>query len=264
MRSYARRPAISDEALNAYVDGAVTSAEAAFIARHAAQSPEIAQRIAVLHQLKAGVAGIADDLVVIEPHMPAMAVRHRRFPRWGSGALAAAAVIVVSLSLLWLTDVAEEPVVAAANVPLAGFVLMHDSWTRAEDLAANERPMPGWLESPMQATGLGLAYQALLPTGEGASGQHFAFVGPKGCRLSLFEISSPVDGTAALDLSLSHGLLTAHWLAEEYGYVLVARNMDRSRFVRIAASLHDSSHDRGAVDAELLAGLEQARQPCVS
>ena len=256
-------PEIPDEALSAYVDGALTSAEAAEIARRAAASPEIAQRIAVLHQLKAGVAAIVDDVMVIDPPKPLAKAPRGDLPRWGLAAAALAAALALSLSLTWPTAVTDNAVAVADEEPLADYVGMHDAWIETGESAAAGRQVTDWVEGLMQATGLGLAHESRLAIGEGGLAQHLAFIGPKGCRLSLFEASAPADGPAGLDLSISAGLLTARWAAQGYGYVLVARDMDRSRFVTIAAAVHEASKDRGTVDAELLADLRQARQPCL-
>ena len=254
--------AISDEVLNAYVDGALTSEEAATIARQAAASPEIAQRIAVLHQLKAGVATFADDVMVIDPPMPLATKRPGRLPRWGAAAaLAAAVVLSLSVSFSWPTSTTDQ--VVAHDEPLADFVVMHDAWIADGAAAAAGRHAADWVEDLMQATGLDLVHESRLAMGEGGLAQHLAFIGPKGCRLSLFEAAAPSGGPGGLDLSISAGLLTARWSAQGYGYVLVARNMDRARFVTIAAGVHGVSKNRGSVDAELLADLRQARQPCL-
>lgn len=258
-------PAISDEALNAYADGALTATEAAEIARRAAESPEMAQRIAVLHQLKVGVATMADEVMVIDPPMPLATARPARIPRWGltAGALAAAVAVSLSLSFSWPTGRPDHAAVAVHDEPLADFVVMHDAWIEHGEAAAAGQHVTDWIEDLMQATGLALSLQSRLVMGDGGLAQHLAFIGPKGCRLSLFEASAPADASGGLDLSISAGLLTARWAAQGYGYVLVARNMDRTRFVTIAAAVHEASRDRGSVDAELLADLRQARQPCL-
>jgi hypothetical protein len=216
-------PEIPDEALSAYVDGALTSAEAAEIARRAAASPEIAQRIAVLHQLKAGVAAMVDDVMVIDPPKPPAKAPRGDLPRWGLAAAALAAALALSLSLTWPTAVTDSAVAVADEEPLADYVGMHDAWIETGESAAAGRQVTDWVEGLMQATGLGLAHESRLAIGEGGLAQHLAFIGPKGCRLSLFEASAPADGPGGLDLSISAGLLTARWAAQGYGYVLRTR-----------------------------------------
>lgn len=252
-----------DEALNAYVDGALSSAEAAEIARLAVTSAEIAHRIAVLHDLKAGVAAMVEDSTVVAPPLPRKATREGHLPRWGLAAAAMAAAIMLVLSLSWSTDVTGEAVATAQNEPLADYVGMHDAWVEAGNAAPLGRPATEWVENLMQATGLGLVHTSRHPTSDGGLAQHLAFIGPKGCRLSLFEVSMAGDRAGGLDLSITDGLLTARWTAQGYGYALVARNMDRARFVTIAAAVQDASRERNGVDAQILADLRDARQPCI-
>jgi len=120
-----------------------------------------------------------------------------------------------------------------------------------------------WLQDLMGATGLRLVHHAVLPIGDSAQAQQFAFVGPNGCRLSLFEAVSPFEAPAALTITISGDLLTARWADEGQVYALIARNMDRTRFATISAVVHDAIRDRGSVSSQALASLQQARQPCI-
>lgn len=206
---------------------------------------------------------MVEDTTVIVPPVPHSPPRDGNFPRWGLAAAAMAAAIMLVLSLSWSTDVTGEAVATAQNEPLADYVGMHDAWVEAGNAAPLGRPATEWVESLMQATGLGLVHTSRLPTSDGGLAQHLAFIGPKGCRLSLFEVSMAGDRAGSLDLSITDGLLTARWAGQGYGYALVARNMDRARFVTIATAVQDASRNRNGEDAQLLAELRDARQPCV-
>lgn len=270
MTSFPENPPITDEAMNSYVDGALSSDEAAHIARCAATDPKIANRIAMLHQLKAGVAGIADDVVVIDPPMLATPAPRQRHAHVAVGALAVTASL--ALSLFWFASPADgpvdlatdRPIVASTESTLERFIVRHDAWIGMAEQAVATHSFGYWLDDLMGATGLRLVYHALLPTGDAAQAQQFAFVGPNGCRLSLFESASPSATSAALNIAIDGGLLTARWAEAGRDYALVARNMDRTRFATISTVVHDASRDRGSVDAQALANLRQARQPCLS
>jgi hypothetical protein len=116
----------------------------------------------------------------------------------------------------------------------------------------------------MRETGLSLVRELALPIDEGRIATHFAFLGPKGCRLSLFETAASKENPAGLDISITGGLLSARWADAERDYTLVTRNMDRMRFAVIANAVYDATRSRGAVDPQLLANVREARQPCVS
>lgn len=260
---------ITDEALNAYVDGALHHTEAAHVARSAAVDPKIAERIAVLHRLKAGVAGIADDVVVIDPPRRASVSPHRRHLQTALGAMAAAAM--VALATFWFATATDGPVGVANHGPVGAgadtmlerLVSRHDAWIVATE-QVNAAPSVGfWSEDLMAKTGLRLVHHTVSPSGEAHAARHLAFVGPNGCRLSLFEAVSPSESSAPLIITIDGGLLSASWADERRGYALVARNMDLERFATIAGAAQDASRERGSVGAQASASLQQARQPCL-
>ncbi|MFN4098350.1 MAG: anti-sigma factor family protein [Pararhodobacter sp.] len=259
---------VTDETLNAYVDGALTSEDAARIAQCAASDPRIARRIALLYQLKAGVAGLADDVVMIDLPMQDTPAPRRRYLPVALGALAA--TVLLALSLLWFVQAGDRPVEAATDsapvvgdTTLARFITRHDAWIASAEQTVSPDSVGFGLEELMGATGLRLVHHALSSAADTDPGQQFAFVGPNGCRLSLFEVASPSGWSAPLNLTISDGLLTARWLLDGQGYALIARTMDPARFATISAVVHDALRDRGSVDAQALASLQRARQPCL-
>lgn len=256
---------ISAEWLNAYVDGALTTEEAAQIAQAAATRPEIATRIAMLHHLKAAVAGIGDDAVVPAPPLPAALVPPGRRLRQHvaiAAAAALAAAAVVALVPIFAAGPAA-PVVSAPDDRLARYTTAHDTWLAAGGAAVGTPRITDWLDGLMQETGLSLLHETAFPLEDGDVALHFAFVGPNGCRLSLFNAAASGEGSAGLDIAISGRLLTARWVKAERSFALVARDMDRTRFASIAAAIHDASEGAGSVDAQVLANLRQSRQPCI-
>lgn len=120
------------------------------------------------------------------------------------------------------------------------------------------------------ATGLQLVrYEAAAPTA-GRPASEADYVGPKGCRLSVFETAAAPGSLGApgalsdpaLSIESSGSLLIARWAAQGR-YVLISRGMDQERFATIARSLATATAHPGADDGDLLAVLSVAHQHCV-
>jgi len=270
MMSFRETRPITDETLNAYVDGELHHMEAAHVARSAANDPKVAERIAVLHRMKAGVAWMADDVLVIDPPMPVAVATTGR--SWSLPLVASAAAIMLTLSVLWLAVIHDGPSGGGSarttnlevDATLERFVTRHDVWIDTSDQVVTTHFFDIQLEDLMARSGLRLVHHTLVPFGDAGEARHIAFVGQNGCRLSLFQAVSPSGFTAPLTIMIEAGLLTARWAEAGRSYALVTRSMDPSRFTTIAAALHDASDVLGSVDAQVLARLQQARQPCLS
>lgn len=142
-------------------------------------------------------------------------------------------------------------------------MVQHDAWTRAINSESATSPISDWLTEVLGATGLSLVHHAKLMAPDGSSTQHFAFLGPNGCKLSLFISPRPDESPVPLEYSISQALLTAHWSEGGRGYALIARTMNDARFVAIASAVHEVSRRRGVIDDQLLAEMRDARQPCI-
>ena len=273
--------AVGDETLNAYVDGELSSQEAAALARRAALDPAIAARIALLHQLRAGVAALADTLAPGEPPevAPPLPESAPDSPARGlawlrSGRALAAVVAVLALAAGWLGGIssggpAGEALVSRPVMPEHPFVVGHDAWSQALERSAGMPVAPEWLAGVMQATGLRLVHAAPAPVpapapapADGAPVMHYAFVGSNDCRLSLFEQPLPGEVDMALHVVVADDLLTARWQMRGFGYTVIARAMDRDRFTTIAAAVLDVTRARQPAGEAILASLRAARQRC--
>ena len=270
---------VGDEALNAYVDGELSSQEAAALARRAALDPAIAARIALLYQLKAGVAALADTLAPGEPPEVAPPLPERapdsparRLAWLRSGRALAAAVAVLALAAGWLGGMslggpAREALVSPPVMPEHPFVAGHDAWSQALERDTGMPLAPEWLAGVMQATGLQLVHAAPAPAPtpvpvDGAPVTHYAFVGSNDCRLSLFEQPLPGEVDMALHVVVDDNLLVARWQMRGFGYTVIARAMDRDRFITIAAAVLDVTRARQPAGEAILASLRAARQRC--
>jgi anti-sigma factor RsiW len=247
--------AFDDAQLNAYVDGELTPAAAAEIARRAANDPALAARIARLHRLKAAVAeSFAPDLDTL-PAMPApRPAASRPTPRRLRVALGLVAGLVLAVAAgAWLHT---------PRPALQPEVAVHDAWAESETEAAAEAPI--WLTAVIEATGLRLARVAPLRSHDGRAGVHYAFVGTNQCRLSLFEMPAARTGDSALTLLVQGNLRSAHWRAGGQGYLVIARDMDGARFATIAAALNEATITRRTPEPARLALLRAARQRCLT
>ncbi len=270
MKNSEATPPITDEILNAYVDGALHHTEAADVAHRAASDPKIAERIAILSQIKAGVAGMVEDMVVIDLPMPVVMPSRQRpmFVAFG----AVAAVVIAALSFFWLAGAPARPtgialdttIIANTDITLEHYVARHDAWIDGLAQASEAPVFDTRLQDLMAKTGLRLVDHALAPLDHAHEASHRGFVGPNGCRLSLFEAISAFSPTTPLNITIDGALLTATWVDDGQSFALIARQMDSVRFSTIATAVHDASRDHSSVDTEALASLTQARQPCLS
>mgnify|MGYP001390576963 CR=1 FL=1 len=242
---------VSEHQLNAFVDGELSPPEAAQIASVIATSPMIAQRVARLHQTKAAIAAMADDLVLPDVTQP----QPRSLWRVAVGLAGVAAMLML---LFWSAPAPEPaPVSDAASLPL---MAQHDHWAGQETGSASLDLPDGfaWLGSVMQSSGLQLVYLA-----QGAGMQHFGFKGQNACRISLFMTTS-THHDSPLQLTLSERVQHAHWQIDGFAFEMIARDMASARFAAVATSLHRESHDHAPDAALRIALLQAARLPCTA
>lgn len=266
-------PAIDPDLLSAYVDGEATPEEAARISRAAAAEPAIARQIAVLQTMRAHVAGIGEDFGPVPIQEPMRPARHRGRHFAGLLAAAASGAALVAGIALWQGEgfrpaAALDPSVriVADDPDLGRMIAAYDDAARqvdaaqpAEAAADNQR-----LTDLIGATGLRLVRFDGLTLGDGRTASEAVYLGPKGCRLSLFE-TVPAPGATTdpgLLISESGTLHVAQWQAQSR-YVLVSRGMDAMRFTTIARSLATATTRHDAEDGDLVAALSVAHQHCV-
>ena len=240
---------VSAAALNAFVDGELPPHEAAHIAALVATHPALAHQVAQLHQIKAALSGMPDDLSLPETPLP-QAGRNDRFRALRLAIAGSAAVLAFLWSAPLTTSGQQE-----GSSPLA---LHHDHWV-ATGLAQAQATMPAqfiWLEPVMQASGLTLVHHA-----QTGNVQHFGFKGMNDCRLSLF-ITERAAPATPLRLSLTHEAQQAHWQHETAQFDMIARDMAPARFATVATGLHRDSHAYRADEGLHLALQQAARLPC--
>ena len=258
------------ETLSAYVDGELDAESAARIARLIAADERIARRVAKLHEMHAAVGSLVPDVVLL-PRIPEALARQRARPAARGRLVAAAAAMIVAAGiggLLWEMHGRLSPGEGNGGAFLERVIERHDGWAKSSAEGIGEATLPGELEGPvLMRAGLLLAYRDSWQDGQGRSIVHTGYVGPRGCKLSLFEVS-PLNRVARpdapLEIAVSEALLKARWHVREADYVLVARQMDEGRFALLASVLKETTETRSAPAPDRVAQLDAARQPCFS
>ena len=240
---------ISEEQLNAFVDGELSPAEAAHVAAIIADDARIAHRVLRLHQMKAALAGFADTMPL--PAIPVARAKRPSHLRSAAGLGAAAAFVIAML----IPMPASGP---SAPVLDQGSIAWHDEWlTHASDAGVWSLPSGlDWVEPVMSTSRLQLVY-----VHRGEAMQHLGFKGPNACRLSLF-VSESDQAQTPLRLTLAEDRQYAAWQTGGFAFEMVARDMAPARFATVATGLRDGSARHGA-DASLHIALAQtATLPC--
>ncbi len=240
--------ALSQPVLNAFVDGELSAREAARVAELIAADPVVAKRVATLHQMKAALSTMSEDL-----DLPAVAP-----PRRGrvAGLRAAMVACLCLLTLLWPAQISGPE----QKVARPSLVTQHDHWlTHGPERAGAVLPAHfDWLGPVLSASGLWLVHHAQLGDLE-----HFGFKGVNDCRLSLF-VSAARSASGALSLSLTAQVQQAQWQIGASAFTMIARDMAPARFAAIATGLHRESLDRLDEQALQIALAQAARLPCTA
>ena len=242
------------EILNAYVDGELTPREAARVSDAVAGDSAMARTVAKLHGMKSAVADAFEPrtVVAIIPH-------RRRLGRLAGLALAACLLAAIVAGVVWLST---------GPAPQTGFltaaISRHDAWLSRS---------PG--ARPVNAAGVRLVIPDLTPAGltlahfdpaidfAGAKAAWLAYVGRRGCRVSLFVLPKGGSATGPGERP-GTDLLLANWSAGGRRYLLVARRMNQTRFGVIAAALMAATLRSTPVAERMRLALSGARQPCLS
>ncbi|PJR13818.1 anti-sigma factor family protein [Sinorhizobium meliloti] len=245
---------IDPEILSAYVDGELEPEEASRVARLIASDEAVARHAAKLSEVKAAVAGMAPEIVVVTVPRP------RPMSRWMLSFAAGACVTLLVFAATWFGGARAPggPVDAAVR----DAALEHAAWVGGS-IAPPVLPAsaPADLFAPeMTAAGLTPAFVRDTSV-DGKAALHTGYVGRSGCRLSLFRFTRP-DARQEFDLSSEGGLLHASWSGGAESFLLVARGMDEARFALLAGSLKLASEGERQ-GGGLIASLGVMRQPCV-
>ncbi len=238
--------------INAYVDGELAAADAAVVAEAVAADPQLASMVANLHAMKSAVGDAfnSGEVIAVTPH--------KRFLSRTSQ-IAAAACLVIALvgPGLWY-GLGQHNTGDVINQAL----LQHDNWLVEPQMASSPAIKVSALITPdLTPAGLTLSgVQANVQLGA-TSGQRYAYVGTRGCKLSLF-VSEHDDAFAAIGNTDRTDALIAKWAVADRGFLLVARNMNQERFGVIAKALGAATARAVALDEPMRLAMKQSRKPC--
>jgi anti-sigma factor RsiW len=262
---------LSEELVNAYVDGELSPGDDACVARAIARDPRLACRVATLSRVKMALSGLA-----VEPaeriHLPNS--------HWSKAMLAVAA----SVGLL----------VAVASGILAGF--LHFDWNRhdwhqqaaavhAEWASAPAAPdarkvdanlyLAGLdrLNLPVQAPDLTSAKLRLTylkfyeADDDYPAALHMGYTGRRGCRLTLWVTGAPHTLETRLAEFREGKMRSFRWRQGGTAYALFATGMAESRFTMIAAKVHKATRKMRGFDDETRMALREVSSkapPCAA
>jgi hypothetical protein len=221
--------------------------------------------VAKLHQLRQGVAGIVPDIVLLPSRAGGGASSSGRGARrLASMALAASLALAVFAGASFWAGIG--PFERSGGPLISAVIAEHDRWLstgRGELLPADLPASAG--ARLLAASGLVQVHHDTALRLDGVTITHSGFVGAHGCRLSLFEV--PVDAGEGLLIDAltasGDGVRAEEWANRTGRFVVVARDMDPTRFSVVVDALKRSTGE-GGVDETVVAGLESARQPCLS
>ncbi len=250
--------------LNAYVDGELTQARAAAVARAVAADPALAAQVEALRRLKAAAAKSVETL---PPALPEVVASPGPWLR----RLQAACLVLLLFGTGALTVVlwrGEE----SQDWTARGWAL-HEAWigaggpasaSAAGSLLVGLQALGPDAQAPrLEAAKLRLDYVALVPA-EGRGFLHLGYRGTRGCRLSLFVFAAATDWPEGADLAAGAQRGRA-WQVGTLGYLLLARDMEARRFGLIADKMAQATRARRDFDAATRTALQRSREtspPC--
>jgi anti-sigma factor RsiW len=257
--------------INAYIDGELSSAEAAEVARALAHDRALAERVATLSHLKATVQASLESPDIELPADPPRAARRR--PVVAMAACAAAVVLLVLGGALggWWPG-------RDAPAGLARAWDLHAAWSRTAVASAPRAPGAGVILAALEEVGprvylpdlsaarLTLDSLRVAPVGEtGAKALHAGYLGTRGCRISLVVAPGSKDLPTALSLFEDTAGRAYVWRSGGHGYFLLAEGMDPKRFSVIADSVYRASVELNPFGPETRTALRESRErsvPC--
>jgi len=240
------------ETINAYVDGELAPHEAARVAEEIATDPQLAAMVAKLHAMKSTVSVAFNTQEVI-----AIAQRKPLVAQSVVGAVAACLLVAVIGGGIWYS-VAQR----SSNKVVAAAMLQHDNWVAEYQVASSPLIKASALVTPdLTPAGLTLAgVQKNIKLGL-TSAQRYAYVGSRGCKLSLF-VSSQNNAFEGLGNLARPDALIVKWAVANRSFLLVSRKMNPQRFKTIAKALEAATAREVALDEPMRYALMQSRKPC--
>jgi len=262
---------VTEEFLNAYVDGELSPEDDARVAQAIARDPALAVHVATLTRVKSALSGLA-----IKPEAPI----HLPGKHWSKAMLAVAA----SVGLL----------VAVMSGMLTGFpqfegdrqdwhreaATVHAEWASepaAPDamevdanlyLASIDRLNLPFQAPDLTSAKLRLTYLRLYETDtDYPAALHLGYTGRRGCRLTLWVTAAPQTLETTLTEFRENRMRSFRWRQGKIAYALFATGMAENRFTVIAAKVHEATVKMRGFDEETRMALRDVSgkaPPCAA
>ena len=246
------------ETLSAYVDSELPSPHREWLDRRIDNDHRLAREVAALRQMKAGVASLGKDVVLLQ--MPAHETGYR-LPWRAAAAVAAAMLIIAVAAAYWIAPPFLRHPAAPQSETTRQAVALYDNWVGGSANLLSAPVVKASDSLSLDAAGLTLvSLRTDLVIAEAPATQA-GYLGHHGCRLSLFKIAK-TDGNQAFEISTLGDLQTARWATASFMYVAVARKLDATRFAVLAGALRSMTGSREPAPLDLVAQLKTAQQPC--
>lgn len=261
------RRAVEAKTLSAYVDGELSPAEAARVARAIAEDRDLATRVAVLARLKSVVAQTPRAPVHLLDAPP-------RRPPYRRLAMATAATVLAVVALtVWQQPGGPDD---ALQAKLQDAGAAHRAWVQAwhqgpwiRDVAAvaehQVRVGNGSARIP-DLSRAGLHFAQVQPL-DGSGALHIGYQGEHGCMVSLVVHA---DGSAfppTLEARLEGRSRTYLWRAGASGYLMMASGMAPARLEVLARTVFEVIRDQAPLDEQAISRLVASRHqlpPCTA
>ena len=252
--------------LSAYVDGELSPADAARVARAIADNRSLAMRVAVLARLKSVVAET--------PKAPALQLEAT--PRRSSLmrlATATAAIVLATVALVaWQQGAGSED---ALQAKLEDADTAHQTWIQARRQApsiheaaevARDLVRVGSDSSGVpDLSGAGLHFAWLQPL-HGAA-LHIGYRGKRGCMVSLVVHANGSAFPSTLETRLEGRRRVYLWRTGSSGYLMMASGMAPARLEVVARTVFEAVRDQVPLNEEAISLLIASRHhlpPCTA
>lgn len=262
---------VTEELLNAYVDGELSPEDDARVAKAIARDPVLAARVATLSRVKSALAGLAG--APADPiHLPG-----RRRPR-AMLAIAASVALLAAVMSSMLTDQLwyggddngwhQEAATAHADwalEPTAPDAREVDANLYLASLDRLNLPFqaPDLTSAKLRLTYLKL-YEAdtVFP-----AALHLGYTGRRGCQLTLWVTASPRTLETDLTEFREGKMRSFRWRQDKIAYALFATGMAENRFTMIADKVHEATRKMRGFDDETRMALREVSgkaPPCAA
>jgi anti-sigma factor RsiW len=262
---------VTEDLLNAYVDGELSPEDDARMAQAIARDPALAARVATLSRVKSALAGLADEPAG-RIHLPG-----RQLSKTMLAIAASVGLLVAFLSgmLTGIPQFGEE-----SNRWHREAASIHAEWASGPAMPdASEVDANLYLASidrlnlPFQAPDLTsaklrLTYLKLYEADpEYPAALHLGYTGRRGCQLTLWVTAAPRKLDTSLTEFREDKMRSFRWRQGKIAYALFATGMAENRFTMIAAKVHEATREMRGFDDETRLALREVSgkaPPCAA